>query len=302
MKKILLATLAILWLFTGIGGKLVAQENIAVWKFPTGVTNVTCVSDLISESDCIFTTQTSQSTQVNTQGTNHPNTMLCGDTDNTKSLQMSGQDGGSVIFKISTSPFRNISISYDIRCHPNMQDGGYSDYTWSYSTNGTTFIDAPAETAVSNFTATTFTTYTADFSSINDLNGQSAVWFKLTMSGAPSSNVASNLDNVVFLGNTFSCYTPINVTAVSTAPNQAVITWDSQETNEESYTLVYYTTSMNNNALNSLVSINSPFAISNVSSPYTLTELTANTNYYIYVRANCGGEHNCSYSYGMYNL
>ncbi|MBO7651763.1 MAG: T9SS type A sorting domain-containing protein [Bacteroidales bacterium] len=292
MKKILLATLAILWLLTGTGGKIVAQENIAVWKFPTGVTNVTCVSDLISESDCIFTTQTSQSTQVNTQGTNHPNTMLCGDTDNTKSLQMSGQDGGSVIFKISTSPFRSISISYDIRCHPNMQDGGYSDYAWSYSTNGTTFIDAPAETAVSNFTATTFTTHTADFSSINDLNGQSAVWFKLTMSGAPSSNVASNLDNVVFSGNTFSCYTPINVTAVSTAPNQAVITWDSQGTNEESYTLVYYTTSLNNNALNSLVSINSPFAISNVSSPYTLTGLTANTNYYIYVRSNCGSDDN----------
>ncbi|MBQ5457310.1 MAG: hypothetical protein IIT61_01150, partial [Bacteroidales bacterium] len=57
MKKILLATLAILWLLTCIGGRLVAQENIAVWKFPStgGATtsvNADCVSDLIQSSDC----------------------------------------------------------------------------------------------------------------------------------------------------------------------------------------------------------------------------------------------------------
>ena len=100
MKKILLATLAILWLLTCIGGRLVAQENIAVWKFPSNNTAVTCVSDAISESDCGF----SSVGNVNTAGTNSPNTLLCDGTDDTKSLQVLGQDGGSVIFKISTLP------------------------------------------------------------------------------------------------------------------------------------------------------------------------------------------------------
>ncbi len=289
MRKFLLATMAILWLLTGLGGKLVAQENIAVWKFPAGVTDVTCVSDLISATDCSFSSEGT----VSASGTNNSNTSLCEDTDNTKSLQVSGQDGGSIIFKISAAPFRSISISYDLRGHPNMTYHGYTDYAWSYSTNGTTFTDAPAATAISGFTETTFTTQTADFSSISALNGSNEVWFKLTMSGAEGASVASNIDNVVISGFPMTCLTPVNMTAVADdAPTEAVISWDPAGTNEESYTLVYGTNAINASALNSLVNNGAANVIANVTSPYTLAGLTAATNYYIYVRANCGGDDN----------
>ena len=276
--------MAILWLLTVFGGRLVAQENIAVWKFPTGDYSVTCVSDLISESDCDI----SYVGSVN-NGTNSSNTLLCSDTDNTRSLQITGLDGGSITFKISTLPFNGISVSYDLRCHPNMTDHGYPNYNWSYSLDGTNFTDAPAETAVTDFTATTFTQQTADFSSITALNGKSEVYFRLTMSGATSANVASNLDNVVFLGTAMTCLTPVGLTAVADdAPTEALISWNPGGANEESYTLIYYTGNLSETNLNSMVANNSTYMRANVTSPYTLTGLTANTTYYIYVRANCG--------------
>ena len=291
MRKFLLATLAILWLLTGLGGKLVAQENIAVWKFPSGVTDVTCVSDRILASDCSFSSEGT----VSASGTNSSNTSLCGDTDDTKSLQVTGQAGGSVIFKISAAPYSGISISYDLRGHPNMTYHGYTDYVWSYSTNGTTFTDAPAATAISGFTETTFTAQTADFSSISALNGSNEVWFKLTMSGAEGASVASNIDNVVFSGTPLTCLTPVNMTAVANdAPTQAVVSWSPAGDNEESYTLVYYTSALSNDALNSFLSVSqyASYVATNATSPHTLTNLNAGTHYYVYVRANCGGDDN----------
>ena len=291
MRKFLLATMAILWLLTGLGGRLVAQENIAVWKFPSGVTDVTCVSDRISASDCSFSSEGS----VSVSGTNSSNTSLCGDTDDTKSLQVTGQAGGSVIFKISAAPYSGISISYDLRGHPNMTYHGYTDYVWSYSTNGTTFTDAPAATAISGFTETTFTAQTADFSSISALNGSNEVWFKLTMSGAEGASVASNIDNVVFSGTPLTCLTPVNMTAVANdAPTQAVVSWSPAGDNEESYTLVYYTSALSNDALNSFLSVSqyASYVATNATSPHTLTNLNAGTHYYVYVRANCGGDDN----------
>ena len=282
MKKILLATLAILWLLTSIGGRLVAQENIAVWKFPSNNTAVTCVSDAISESDCSF----SAVGNVNTSGTNNPNTLLCDGTDDTKSLQVLGQDGGSVIFKISTLPYRNIIVFYDLRCHPSL--GGNPNYAWSYSFDGVSYTNAPASTSVTNFTATTFTTQIADFSSITAMNGKQSVWFKLTMSGA-TSNVTSNLDNVVFTGIPFTCMAPVNVVAAQNdAVDEAVVSWEPAGTNETSYTVVYYTGAVNQSALSSMASANYN-TITNATSPQTITGLEDSTTYYIYVRANCGG-------------
>ena len=273
--------MAILWLLTCLGGRLVAQENIAVWKFPQGVTDVTCVSSGISADDCSF----SYVGNVNTIGTNNSNTTLCGDTDNTKSLQVVGQDGGSVIFKISTLPYRNIVVSYDLRCHPTQ--GGNPNYAWSYSFDGVNFTNAPAATAISNFEETTFTTMTADFSSVTSLYGRQAVWFKLTMSGA-SSNVTTNLDNVVFTGLPFTCMAPQNVAAVANdSPSEAVVSWEQAGSNETSYTVVYYTGTVNQSALTSFASANVN-TVANATSPQTITGLDANTTYYIYVRANCG--------------
>jgi hypothetical protein len=287
--------MAILWLLTGLGGGLVAQENIAVWKFPmmgatSSAVSADCVSDLIQSSDCELDVLTDGWTIV-AYDFNNANTELCGnETDNTKGLRLVNTNGNfetaSIVFKISTGPFSNIQLSYD---HRVAAAGGYATETWSYSTNGSNFTDmTPIEGGT-----TTYATETVDFSSISALNGVSSVWFKLTVSGATVSNAATIIDNVVFSGSALTCLTPINMTAVADdAPTEAVISWEPQGTNEESYTLVYYTGSLNAAALNLMIENNSSNVFANVTSPYTLTGLTANTNYYIYVRANCGGDDN----------
>ncbi len=266
----------LLWLLTGLGGGLMAQENIAVWKF-NGNTTVTCVSDLINASDCDFTSEGT----VNTTGTNSPNSVLCGeDPTGAKSLQVSGQGGGSVVFKISTLPFVGLGVSYDLRCHPNMTNHGYSTYTWSYSLNGTDFTVIPSAT-ISNFTETTFQSQTADFSSISALCGRNAVWFKLTMSGNDeTAMVASNLDNVVFTGEEANCVPPTNLTVSNVSTTGATISWTPGDgTNETSYKVYLTASSTTAPGETSGTQVNG--------TSKTYTGLTSGTTYYVYIKANC---------------
>ncbi|MBR5983111.1 MAG: fibronectin type III domain-containing protein, partial [Bacteroidales bacterium] len=298
MRKFLLATMAILWLLTGLGGRLVAQENIAVWKFPMmGATSnpvsPDCVSDLIQSSDCELTVLTENWT-IAAYDFNKSNTELCDvDADGTWGLRLVNSNGSfetaSIVFKISTAAFRSINLSYD---HRVLTAGGYATETWSYSTNGSTFTDmTPIEGGT-----TTYAGVEVDFSSISALNGLSSVWFKLTVSGATAANAATIIDNVVFSGTPMTCLPPVNMTAVADdAPTQAVISWEPAGTNEESYTLVYYTSQLVSQAtLNQFLTnpTYESYVHANVTSPFTLNGLTANTTYYIYVRANCGGDDN----------
>ena len=274
-----------------------AQENIAVWKFPStgGATtsvNADCVSGLIQSTDCELTVLTDGWT-ITAYDFNNANTVLCGnETDETKGLRLVNTNGNfetaSIVFKISTAPYANISLSYD---HRIINTGGYPTETWSYSTNGSTFTDmSPIEGGT-----TAYATETVDFSSVPALNGMSSVWFKLTVSGATVNNAATIIDNVVFSGTPLTCLTPVNMTAVADdAPTQAVVSWSPAGDNEESYTLVYYTSALSNDALNSFLSVSqyASYVATNATSPHTLTNLNAGTHYYVYVRANCGGDDN----------
>ena len=292
MRKFLLATMAILWLLTGLGGKLVAQENIAVWKFPAtgGATtsiNADCVSDLIQSSDCELTVLT-ENWSVLAMDFNNANTALCDEgTDATKGLRLVNTGGNfetaSIAFKISTSAFANIQLSYD---HRIAATGGYATETWSYSTNGRTFTDmSPIEGGT-----TAYATETVDFSSVSALNGMSSVWFKLTVSGATVNNAATIIDNVVFTGSPMTCLAPVNVTAVADdSPTEAVVSWDAQGDNQTSYSVVYYEGALGTAPLNSMVNQNYN-AVVDATSPQTITGLAENTTYYFYVRANCGDD------------
>ena len=273
MKKFLLTAFATLWLLISLGDRLLAQENIAVWKFPQNVTDVTCVSSSILASDCDFSSEGS----VSVSGSNSPNTVLCDDTDNTKSLQISGINGGSAIFKISTMPYVNIGVSYDLRCHPNMA-AGYPNYTWSYSMNGVDFIDAPASTAVTGFASTSFETMTADFSSVAALNGKAEVWLKLTMSGAESASCASNLDNVVFTGTISNCLAPTDLAVSAVTMYTAFVSWIHGGGDDAASYSVFITTDPDAEPTDETTV---------TETQKSFTGLTQGTTYYVYVRANC---------------
>ena len=296
MKKILLATLAFLWLLTGLGGRLVAQENIAVWQFPlmqetSDPVSPSCVSDLIQSTDCELTVATDGWTFRATDY-NNTNTVLCGDETNattSKGLRLTNSNGNfteaSIIFKISTAPYGSIRLNYD---HRIAAVGGYETETWSYSTNGVSFTEMTSITGAT----TTYATEQVDFSSVSALNGLQSVWFKLTVSGATVDNAVTAIDNVVFTGSPMTCLKPDMTAVADDAPTEAVVSWTPAGDNEESYTLVYGTSSLNATVLNTLVNNGASNVIANATSPYTLTGLTANTTYYIYVRANCGGDDN----------
>ncbi len=273
MKKFLLVVFATLGMLVAFCDGLVAQENIAIWKFPQNVTDVTCVSGLIQVSDCVFSSEGT----VSVSGSNNANTNLCDTVDNTKSLQITGLNGGSAIFKISTSPYVNIGVTYDIRRHPNMTEG-YPDYHWSYSFNGVDFTDAPQSTAVTDFTSTTFVTQTADFSSIAALNGRAEVWLKLTMSGAQSASCASNLDNVVFTGQISNCFEPTNIAVTAVTKTSALVSWSHGGGDDAASYAVFITTDPDAE----------PTGESTVTETQkSFTSLTQGTTYYVYVRTNC---------------
>ena len=296
MKKILLATLAFLWLLAGLGGRLVAQENIAVWQFPlmqetSDPVSPSCVSDLIQSTDCELTVATDGWTFRATDY-NNTNTVLCGDETNattSKGLRLTNTNGNfteaSIVFKISTAAYGSIMLNYD---HRIAATGGYETETWSYSTNGVSFTEVTSITGAT----TTYATEQVDFSSVSALNGLQSVWFKLTVSGATVDNAVTAIDNVVFTGSPMTCLKPDMTAVADDAPTEAVVSWTPAGDNEESYTLVYHTSQLNATALNALVSNSSSNVVANATSPYTLTGLTANTTYYIYVRANCGDDDN----------
>lgn len=264
--------IATLGMLVALCDGLRAQENIAVWMFPQNVTDVTCVSNSILASDCVFSSEGT----VAVSGTNSANTVLCEDTDNTKSLQISGLNGGAAIFKISTLSYVNLGVTYDIRCHPSM--AGYPNYTWSYSFNGVDFTDAPASTAVTGFTSTTFETKTADFSSIAALNCKNEVWLKLTMSGAGSASCASNLDNVVFTGTLSNCLAPTGLAVNAVTRYSANVSWTHGGGDAAASYAVFITTDPDAE----------PTAGTIVTETQKMfTGLTQGTTYYVHVRANC---------------
>ena len=290
MRKILLATLALfLWLLTGLGGRLVAQENIAAWQFPmSSYATPSCVSDLIQSSDCEFSVVTEGLT-LTALGYNNSNTELCGvETDATAGLRITNTNGNfptaSIVFKISTAPYRDIVLEYDHRVSSNA--GGYATETWSYSTNGVFFTNMPSIDAPTD----EYVHQQVDFSNIAALNGRSSVWFKLTVSGAETVNAFTAIDNLVFTGIPMTCLMPLNVAVVSNdSPTEAVVSWDAQGDNQTSYSVVYYEGALGTAPLNSMVNQNYN-AVVDATSPQTITGLAENTTYYFYVRANCGDD------------
>ncbi|MCQ2265380.1 MAG: T9SS type A sorting domain-containing protein [Bacteroidales bacterium] len=106
-------------------------------------------------------------------------------------------NGKSVVFKISTEGFQDLMISYAYR----RTKTGYYQCVWSYSVNGTDFIDAATKTYDPENAISPSILETVDLSGISALDDQEAVYLKLTLSGCSSASGNNRFDNVQFNAN-----------------------------------------------------------------------------------------------------
>lgn len=113
-----------------------------------------------------------------------------------KALGLTGvtSNGKCVTFCVPTTGFQNIQLSYDMT----RLSSGFTTSTWGYSTDGENFTD---ETVITDEqTASTFRSYTVDFSNATEINGQDLIYIRLTVDGATANNGKTSFDNILITG------------------------------------------------------------------------------------------------------
>ena len=96
------------------------------------------------------------------------------------------------------------------------------------------------------------------------------------------SNCESSWSDVINFTTNPTCAKPTNVTSNDITAYSAVIGWTNGEEGQEAWEISYSTTTQSDPENGTVVAANA--------NPYTLTGLTPETSYYVYVRANCGDE------------
>ena len=81
---------------------------------------------------------------------------------------------------------------------------------------------------------------------------------------------------------TATCIKPTSVTANNITAYTATIGWTNGEEGQDAWEISYSTSTQSNPENGTVIAVES--------NPYTLTELTPETSYYVYVRADCGSE------------
>ena len=107
-------------------------------------------------------------------------------------LKNSTANGKSVVFKISTTGFQGLMLTYAFK----RTATGYNECVWAYSTDGANFTTAETKTysaAVSYQNAEV-----VDMSGVTALNNQAVVYIKLTVDGCTSGSGNIRMDNVTF--------------------------------------------------------------------------------------------------------
>ena len=103
----------------------------------------------------------------------------------------SGNNGKYATFKTSTIGYSDVVLSYATRGTAT----GFNTQSWAYSTDGTNYTQF---SDITGRNVTSWSTQTVDFSSIDALDNQSDVYFRLSYSGATSTSGNNRLDNVQF--------------------------------------------------------------------------------------------------------
>jgi len=197
------------------------------------------------------------------------------------------QNGKAIVFKLPTTGYEDIVLTYDTR----GTASGFTTQAWSYSTDGTTFTSA---TSITGTNSTSFSSQTIDLINITALDNKTAIYIKLTVSGATSTTGGNNrLDNINIKGTSSaaSCPAPSFTTQPAnqsvTAPAQATFTAAATATGTPTLTYQWqYRTGSSGSFVNVVD------GTGGTTNTYTTPATTTGMNGYQYqvvVTNNCGG-------------
>lgn len=118
-------------------------------------------------------------------------------------LLNSSANGKSIVIKLSTTGYQDLSLSYATQ----RTSSGFTGNQWAYSTDGTNFTNVGTAIAP----VTNFAVVTVDLTAVSDIEDKSDVWLRYTFIGATSSSGNNRIDNLQITGDSV----PESTTAVA---------------------------------------------------------------------------------------
>lgn len=156
----------------------------------------------------------------------------------------------SMVFKLSTTGFQGVIITYAYR----RSGTGFNSCEWSYSTDGVNFTTVETKTYTAGISPHQLET--VDMSGVTALNEQAVVYIRMTVNGCTSSSGNNRIDNVQInaLPGGDDVYAPyvMNVTAIDT--NMVAVVFNEELDNATATNVANYT--FDNGSAASVVTVN----------------------------------------------
>ena len=177
----------------------------------------------------------------------------------------------------------NISISYMTCPRPTALTASNvagRTATLSWTENGTATNWVLQYATASDFTGAISVTVSGSAS--KELSGLSPETKYYARVKSVLGSDGSSWSDVKDFTTTATCVKPTNVTASNISAYEATIGWTNGEEGQNAWEISYGTSQQSNPENGSVIPV--------TDNPFTLTGLSPETSYYVYVRANCGGE------------
>ena len=153
-------------------------------------------------------------------------------------LQSNASNQLSVVFKLSTTGFQGLMLTYAFK----RTAQGHNSCIWSYSTDGVNFTDLPVPSDQPYTGSIDYRLETVDMSGITALNDQAEVYLKLYVDGCNGDNSRIRMDNVQF--NAYpggpDVYAPHISNVVVTSANTVSVTFNEALDNTTAVVLSNY--------------------------------------------------------------
>lgn len=238
---------------------------------------------------------------ANTNAPNIPNTWIVLDGNNKLCLKDSWQTQTSEVSVSGT--YTMVFLWRNDGSGGNQPPAAIDNISISYMTcprpTALTASNVAGRTATLSWTENgTATNWVLQYATASDFTGATSV----TVSGSASKELSrlspetkyyarvksvlgsdeSSWSDVKDFTTTATCVKPTNVTANDITAHEATIGWTNGEEGQNAWEISYGTATLSNPENGNVIATNT--------NPYTLTGLTPETSYYVYIRANCGDE------------